>query len=657
MGNLKAPIAALASVCLLLAGCETQSIPNWPQPAFSSIAIAAATTTIDAGSTLQLTATGTASGGTTQNITTTSAWSSSNPTVLTVSASGLVTAVAAGTASVGVLNGSTNQTLSITVVALQSIAVTGPTATIFAGRTVQLTATGTYTNNSTGPVTATATWNSLSPGVATVSGGLVTGVSAGTAKITASSGGVSGFFTVTVYAAGSIMVTPTQAQVQLGSTVQLTAQLITGNITSTAAWTTSDPITLTVVSGGPLGGLVTARKFGSATITATMGANQTSVTVTVTAAPTVRLAITANPADSTLSVDTVNDTTGTLTPYTYTALPSALVSPVNVLVDPTGQFAYVAVNGGVGVLKITSASGTSTPLGTLTPLAGGFYATANLPTGMALDPTGAHLYVADGSKIFAFAASSGVLTAVTGSPFTNVGASNFVGVDPLGRYLYSSITGSNKIAAYAINSNGSLTALTQPTFNSGQAPEGMAFDASGLYLYVANSGDGSIGSYTITPGAGTLTLVNAPTVGTQPVALASTPAGLVYFLDASANVVGSASVNLATGALTDNATTQPTAASGTGIVFNPAFNFLYAVEPAATSEAETYSLDPSGNPVWASAIATRGKGAAIAFVPGVQTVYGPSYLYSLVSSQGNVEYDIDTSNGTLSNQTNVDGGR
>jgi len=295
----------------------------------------------------------------------------------------------------------------------------------------------------------------------------------------------------------------------------------------------------------------------------------------------------------------------------------------------------------------------------LTPLTGGFYATASAPTGMSFDPAGAHLYVAGGNQIFAFAvnSSSGALTAVSGSPFTNPGASNFVAVEPLGRYLYSSVSSSNEIAAFSINSDGALQPLAKPTFPAGQMPQGIAFDPSGLYLYVANSGDGTIGSYTIDSAAGTLTPVSAPTVGTRPVSLAVSAAGLVYFLDATAKTVGSASVNLATGELTANTNSQSTAASGTGITFDPALDFLYTVEPAETSLDETFSFDSSGNPSWSSAIATRGQGAALAFVPGSQTLYGPGYLYSLVSGQGNVLYDINPTNGTLSNQTNVDGGR
>lgn len=251
----------------------------------------------------------------------------------------------------------------MTVIALDSIAVTGVNSSIYIGQTDQLTATETFTDGSTSNLTGTVTWTSLSPSVASVSAGLVTADTPGSAQITATFGVTTGSFTVTVLALGTIIVSPSQPQMQLGSDIQFSAQNNNGVITQQATWASSDPTTLTVVSGRPLSGLAIARGIGSATLTATLGTNQTSVTVNVTAALTSRLAITANPVDSTLSVYTVNNTDGSLAPYTYSVLPSTMVSPVNVLVAPSGQFAYVAVQGGVGALAITSASGTSTPLG------------------------------------------------------------------------------------------------------------------------------------------------------------------------------------------------------------------------------------------------------------------------------------------------------
>ena len=78
---------------------------------------------------------------------------------------------------------------------VRSIAVTPSSASVPAGQTVQLTATP----NPVGSATSFA-WTSSNNAVATVSasGGLVTGVAAGTATISASAGGKTGSATITV---------------------------------------------------------------------------------------------------------------------------------------------------------------------------------------------------------------------------------------------------------------------------------------------------------------------------------------------------------------------------------------------------------------------------------------------------------------------------
>ncbi len=83
--------------------------------------------------------------------------------------------------------------------ALVSIDVTPDAPSVATSATQQMTATGTYDDASTADITSIVTWSSGSTGVATVSSsGLVTGVSAGTATITATRGAVSGNEDVTV---------------------------------------------------------------------------------------------------------------------------------------------------------------------------------------------------------------------------------------------------------------------------------------------------------------------------------------------------------------------------------------------------------------------------------------------------------------------------
>lgn len=143
------------------------------------------------GGTQQLTVTATREQGGTSVITRQATYQSSNPAVATVSSAGVVTAVAAGNATItasytptGATTPLTDTTdVVVTAAPPTSIAVTPATANVAVGATQQLA----VATNLGVDVTATATYTSSDPAVATVdAAGLVTGVAAGTATITAS---------------------------------------------------------------------------------------------------------------------------------------------------------------------------------------------------------------------------------------------------------------------------------------------------------------------------------------------------------------------------------------------------------------------------------------------------------------------------------------
>jgi uncharacterized protein YjdB len=79
------------------------------------------------------------------------------------------------------------------------IEITGGDGSVEEGGTQQLDGTGYYSDGSTADITGDLTWESSDTGVATVDeNGLVTGVGAGTAVITATLNGVTTTFTITV---------------------------------------------------------------------------------------------------------------------------------------------------------------------------------------------------------------------------------------------------------------------------------------------------------------------------------------------------------------------------------------------------------------------------------------------------------------------------
>ena len=123
-------------------------------------------------------------------------WESSNTSVATVDATGLVTGVAEGTATITASAGDVRTSVQITVIrampAIVSVEVSPSAETIAVGMTLQLSAEALDANGQ--PVAgAEFSWESNNTSVATVDPmGLVTGIAEGTATITANTGDVQG---------------------------------------------------------------------------------------------------------------------------------------------------------------------------------------------------------------------------------------------------------------------------------------------------------------------------------------------------------------------------------------------------------------------------------------------------------------------------------
>ena len=126
-------------------------------------------------------------------------WASDDASAVTVSASGLVTAVANGTATITATAGSASGSATVTVAQeVGTVAVTPEAGTVVAGDTLRLTAEAADANGH--PVAVTEfEWASSDTLVAVVDGaGLVTGVGAGQAEVAATAAGMTGRTEITV---------------------------------------------------------------------------------------------------------------------------------------------------------------------------------------------------------------------------------------------------------------------------------------------------------------------------------------------------------------------------------------------------------------------------------------------------------------------------
>jgi len=127
-------------------------------------------------------------------------WESSNPSVATVSSSGLVTGVAPGSSTITATSEGTGgrAAITVTVIPVAAVAVWPQSSSIPVGLTLKLTATPK--DRAGNPLEGRpVTWASSNPSVATVSlDGVAAGVAQGSATITATSEGESGSAAITV---------------------------------------------------------------------------------------------------------------------------------------------------------------------------------------------------------------------------------------------------------------------------------------------------------------------------------------------------------------------------------------------------------------------------------------------------------------------------
>ena len=275
-----------------------------------TISVTPANPSISVPQSIQLTATGRYSDGTSRDISSLVTWSSGTAAVAKVSANGVATALTSGatliTATMGSISGTT--TLTVTPAVLQSISVTPSNPNVPVGRSQQFTATGSYSDGTFQDISALVAWSSGTTAVATVNGsGLASGVSAGVATVTATLGAISGSTTLTVKAVvlQSLAVTPANPSILVGQSQQFAAtgtfsDSTVQDLTSSAVWSSGNTSVATISGAGLASGV----NAGSAAMTARSGSISGSTTLSV-AAP-----ITSTVTPSAVTLGTAGSCTG-----------------------------------------------------------------------------------------------------------------------------------------------------------------------------------------------------------------------------------------------------------------------------------------------------------------------------------------------------------
>jgi hypothetical protein len=107
--------AAIVTAMMSFSGCSNSGSSNGPPPTLTSIDVTPMNPTIPDGNQQQFKATGHFSDGSTQDLTASAAWSSSDKNVATISTAGLATAVGTGTSTIQAVSGSVPGSTLLTV--------------------------------------------------------------------------------------------------------------------------------------------------------------------------------------------------------------------------------------------------------------------------------------------------------------------------------------------------------------------------------------------------------------------------------------------------------------------------------------------------------------------------------------------------------------
>ena len=266
-------------VCLsLFSGCGAGTLGpgvGGPSRSLVSIVITPANAALLLGTLQQFTATGTYSDHSSQDITDSVTWSSSDISVASIAGGGLATALTLGSVTISATSGSVtgSTTANVQSAVLSSITVRPVKKKIAPFTSQQFQAIGTYTDGSTHNVTGQVSWTSSNTAVATIGGsGRAKALTPGSTTITATLGSISGSSTLDVSNATivSISVTPSGRTIAPDTRLTFAATGVfsdhtTQVITRDCTWASDNHAVATVGAGGT----ATAIGPGTANISAT----------------------------------------------------------------------------------------------------------------------------------------------------------------------------------------------------------------------------------------------------------------------------------------------------------------------------------------------------------------------------------------------------
>ncbi|WP_242772066.1 Ig-like domain-containing protein [Brevibacillus parabrevis] len=292
MGGVVATAAGTTTIQVTY-GAKTLSVPvtvTGNVVTLQTISVRPESVSVKKGATQQLEVKATYSDNKVTDVTSQATYQIAQPAIATVSATGLITGVAVGSTTITITFGGKTVSVPVQVTEaqepVQSLTVTPVKLDLLVGKTQTLQVTATYQDGKTADVSKQVTYLSQDPATATVQpDGLVTAVKAGSTSLTVTYEGVSVNVPVVVTAENAVVdikIVPEAITLLEHATKQLAVKAVhadgtESDITDKAQYTVDDPSIASVSTGG----LLTAKKAGTATLTAAFSGKQRSVAVKV----------------------------------------------------------------------------------------------------------------------------------------------------------------------------------------------------------------------------------------------------------------------------------------------------------------------------------------------------------------------------------------
>jgi 6-phosphogluconolactonase (cycloisomerase 2 family) len=380
-----------------------------------------------------------------------------------------------------------------------------------------------------------------------------------------------------------------------------------------------------------------------------------------------------NRNDNTISVYTVNQSTGAFTtvsgsPFVAGAGPYQL----GFALATTGTL-FLAAGDADG--STVSMYGVNKSTGALTQVPGSPF-TASNPFGLAFSPiVSGNLFLAapsiTGNSIIVYSVNqvTGALTQVPGSPFAaNIEPQGMAFSPVVSGNLFAAVANSadHSVSVYSVNqSTGVFSQVSGSPFAAGNNPTNVSFlsVAGNLFAAASNFNDNTVSMYLVNQTTGAFTPVSGSpfsSLGLETQAVAFSPltsANQVFaaVINASSATVASFIVNQTTGAFTSaNNLPQPTGTTPTGVAFSPIIsgNLFAAICNVGSNNVLAYKVNQTTGALTAvpgSPFAAGSHPEGVAFSP----IASNNLFAAVTNFEDNTVsvYQVDPTSGSLAQVT------